>query len=118
MALLDNSPLNEKVPETEKLLKKVPSMHEYLKTTSSLKKTPVAKDKPLTFQTKIKSSGYSQPAVKRDKFTPLINKTRSSSILNIVTQKSSTTKSKSPPLVKPEFQFELPIVLDKKFNAG
>lgn len=93
-------------------------MQEYLKTTSSLKKPPVAKDKPLTFQNKIKSSGYSRPAVKRDKFTPLINKSRSLSIPNIAAQKSTTSKSKSPPLVKPEFQFELPMVLDKKFNNG
>ena len=116
MSLLENSPLNEKVPEAVKLLKKVPSMQEYIKTTSSIKKPPVSKDKPLTFQSKIKSSGYSRPGVKRDKFTPLINKSRSLSIPNLASNSSS--KSKSPPLVKPEFQFELPIYLDKKLNTG
>ena len=38
MALLADSPLNEKINENEKVFKKIPSMHEMLKKTSSIKK--------------------------------------------------------------------------------
>lgn len=58
--LSKDSPLNEGVVNKEVAKPKlVPSMHEYLKTNSITKKNSIsAKDKPLTFTSKIKSSGY------------------------------------------------------------
>jgi len=43
MPLLDGSPLKEKVSENEKVLKKAPSMQEYLKKTTCLKPAPISK---------------------------------------------------------------------------
>ena len=72
-------------------------------------------DKPLTFNSTIKSSGYRQVSVKREKFTPLINKTqRSFSVSSL----QNTDAVRKPSLHKPEFQFELPTTLDKKFNTS
>lgn len=52
----------------------------------------------------------------REKFTPLINKsTRSLSLSSIQLQQTNTKTKKTQ---KPEFKFELPIVLDKKINAS
>lgn len=42
---MDDSPLNESTPEDEKVFKKAPSMQEYLKNTSSIKKVPTGKGK-------------------------------------------------------------------------
>ena len=54
-------------------------------------------------------------AVKREKFTPLINKTqRSFSVSSL----QNTDAVRKPSAQKPEFQFELPTTLDKKFNIS
>ena len=85
--------------------------------TSYIKKPDSSKDKPLTFNAKIKSSGYGQAMPSREKFTPLINKsTRSLSLSSIKLQENKTKKTVNT--MKPEFKFELPIVLDKKVNAS
>lgn len=61
-----DSPLNEGVVNNEVAKPKLAtSMHEYLKTNSITKKNAIsAKDKPLTFTSKIKSSGYNAPVKK------------------------------------------------------
>ena len=54
--------------------------------------------------------------MKRDKFTPVINRnTRSLSLTNFQTKTDPSKKINQKP--KTEFLFELPKVLDKKFNA-
>ena len=60
-SLLKDSPLNDEVMDKELIKAKLPtSMHEYLRSNSLVKKNQsVSKDKPLTFNSKIKSSGYS-----------------------------------------------------------
>ncbi len=63
--LLDDSPLREELtPEIVAGKKPIPSMHEYLKTAKYLKKDTQLKDKPITFTSKIKSSGYSTASPK------------------------------------------------------
>lgn len=64
--LKNDSPLNEGVINKEVAKPKLAiSMHEYIKTNSITKKNLIsAKDKPLTFTSKIKSSGYNS-VVKR-----------------------------------------------------
>ncbi len=85
--------------------------------TSYIKKPDTSKDKPLTFNAKIKSSGYGQAMPAREKFTPLINKTaRSLSLSSIKLQEHKTKKTITT--TKPDFKFELPVVLDKKVNAS
>lgn len=119
-SLLKESPLNEDIKE--KVIKKVPSLHEYFRSTSLTKK-PAGLDRPLTFNSKIKSSGYNQPSLVREKFTPLINKSNRGLSLSSIELPSSNTKTmnskqKTNENLKLEFNFELPMVLDKKINAS
>ena len=56
--ILDDSPLKEEIKPELTSKKLIPSMQEYMRTASYLKKDSPLKDKPITFTSKIKSSGY------------------------------------------------------------
>lgn len=59
--LEDNSPLKQEVKIASASSKKsIPSYQELMKTNKMTGKVPIAKDKPLTFNSRIRSSGYSQ----------------------------------------------------------
>lgn len=83
----------------------------------------LSKDKPLTFNSRIKSSGYNTASVKRERFQPLINKSassnRSSSLakLNIESAQSRSHHNIPVNTKNREFTFQLPNNLKKKIIA-
>ncbi|CAF0884268.1 unnamed protein product [Brachionus calyciflorus] len=119
-SLNKDSPLNDGVNDKELIKAKLPtSMHEFIKSNSLIKKNQSASDKPLTFNSKIKSSGYTA-VIKREKFTPIINKNyKSGSMINLNDLENSKPKQTTSTLdskIK-EFKFEVPSLLKKQLKA-
>jgi hypothetical protein len=92
-----------------------------LKSSSSQLSKMSIVDKPLTFNSRIKSSGYNNTpnSLKHQKFTPNINNKsfRSSSVSNLQNlEREMMVKKKisSQPKVIAPFKFKLPISLSKK----
>lgn len=91
-------------------------MHEYLKTNGSANGRRDSLNKPLTFASRIKSSGYNAPVPKRERFLPSINKSKSTASLSDVTftkPSASKSKKKAEPT---EFEFVLPSKLKGKHS--
>ena len=119
MQLLKESPLSEKILESKSSeLKEVSK----LKEKSKLKVLSAKLDKPIVFNSRIRSSGYNAPNVRREKFTPLTNTSKKSPSLqnlNFSSNPKTATKSGSGSgsLFKKCFKFSMPNDLKNKIIA-